>query len=36
MDMFSNLFDDGISSSVSTIESYKIYKWFYDKKKNQQ
>jgi len=35
-DMFSNLFDDGISSSVSTIESYKIYKWFYDKKKNQQ
>ena len=35
-DMFSNLFDDGISSSVSTIESYKLYKWFYDKKKNQQ
>ena len=34
--MFSDFFSSGISSSVSTIESYKNNKWFYDEKKNQQ
>ena len=34
--MFSDFFSSGISSSVSTIESYKNHKWFYDEKKNQQ
>lgn len=34
-DMFSNYFDSGITGSVSTIDSYKDTKWFYDKKKSQ-
>ena len=32
-DMFSNLFRGGITGSISTIESYKDHKWFYDERK---
>ena len=32
-DMFSNYFDSGITGSVSTIDSYKDTKWFYDERK---
>lgn len=35
-DMFSNYFDSGISGSISTIESYKDHKWFYDERKKHQ
>lgn len=34
-DMFSNLFKGGITSSVSTIDSYKDHKWFYDERKTK-
>lgn len=34
-DMFSNLFRGGITGSVSTIESYKDHKWFYDERKTK-
>ena len=34
-DMFSNYFDSGISGSISTIESYKDHKWFYDERKTK-
>lgn len=31
--MFSDYFNSGITGSVSTIESYKDHKWFYDERK---